>query len=104
MKKESISPAVIERLQKKHPGMSKYIFSMTRKPDYYGIDLTQSARKEAGKKPKIIENRERPCRLYLRLSTKEFRALSERLNGKTKQDWLHDLVMKELEGTNDVHL
>ena len=51
MKKETISPAVIERLQKKHPGMSKYIFSMTRKPDYYGIDLTQAARKLAGKKP-----------------------------------------------------
>lgn len=62
MKKESISPAVIERLQKKHPGMSKYIFSMTRKPDYYGIDLTQTARKLAGKKPKKEEHREKPCR------------------------------------------
>lgn len=97
--KESINPAVIDRLQQKHPGMSKAIFSMTRKPDYYGIDLTQAARKEAGKKPKVEEHREKPCRLYLRLSTKEYRALSGRLNGMSKQDWLHDLVMKELEGT-----
>lgn len=96
MKKESISPAVIERLQKKHPGMSKYIFSMTRKPDYYGIDLTQSARKEAGKKPKVEEHREKPCRLYVRLSTTDFRALTERLNGISKQDYIEALILKAL--------
>lgn len=96
MKKESINPAVIERLQKKHPGMSKYIFSMTRKPDYYGIDLTQSARKEAGKKPKVEEHREKPCRLYVRLSTTDFRALSERLNGISKQDYIEALILKAL--------
>lgn len=96
MKKESISPAVIERLQKKHPGMSKYIFSMTRKPDYYGIDLTQSARKEAGKKPKVEEHREKPCRLYVRLSTTDFRALSERLNGISKQDYIEALILKAI--------
>ena len=95
--KESINPDVIERLQKKHPGMSKSIYSMTRKPDYYGIDLTQAARKEAGKKPKVIEHREKPCRLYLRLDTKQFRALSERLNGRTKQEYLEELVTKALE-------
>lgn len=96
MKKESISHAVIERLQKKHPGMSKYIFSMTRKPDYYGIDLTQAARKEAGKKPKVEEHREKPCRLYVRLSTTDFRALSERLNGISKQDYIEALIKKAL--------
>ena len=96
MKKESISPAVIERLQKKHPGMSKYIFSMTRRPDYYGIDLTQAARKLAGKKPKKEEHREKPCRLYVRLSTTDFRALSERLNGISKQDYIEALIKKAL--------
>ena len=96
MKKETISPAVIERLQKKHPGMSKYIFSMTRKPDYYGIDLTQAARKLAGKKPKKEEHREKPCRLYVRLSTTDFRALSERLNGISKQDYIEALIKKAL--------
>ena len=96
MKKESISPAVIERLQKKHPGMSKYIFSMTRKPDYYGIDLTQAARKEAGKKPKVEEHREKPCRLYVRLSTTDFKALTERLNGISKQDYIEALIKKAL--------
>lgn len=96
MKKESINPAVIERLQKKHPGMSKYIFSMTRKPDYYGIDLTQAARKVAGKKPKVEEHREKPCRLYVRLSTTDFRALTERLNGISKQDYIEALIKKAL--------
>lgn len=96
MKKESINPAVIERLQKKHPGMSKYIFSITRKPDYYGIDLTQAARKEAGKKPKVEEHREKPCRLYVRLSTTDFRALSERLNGISKQDYIEALILKAI--------
>ena len=96
MKKESINPAVIERLQKKHPGMSRYIFSMTRKPDNYGIDLTQAARKLAGKKPKVEEHREKPCRLYVRLSTTDFRALSERLNGISKQDYIEALILKAL--------
>ena len=96
MKKESINPELIKKLQKKHPGMSRYIFSMTRKPDYYGIDLTQSARKEAGKKPKVEEHREKPCRLYVRLSTTDFRALSERLNGISKQDYIEALILKAL--------
>ena len=96
MKKESINPEMIKKLQKKHPGMSKYIFSMTRKPDYYGIDLTQTARKEAGKKPKVEEHREKPCRLYVRLSTTDFRALSERLNGISKQDYIETLILKAL--------
>ena len=76
--------------------MSKYIFSMTRKPDYYGIDLTQAARKLAGKKPKVEEHREKPCRLYVRLSTTDFRALSERLNGISKQDYIEALILKAL--------
>ena len=96
MKKESINPEMIKKLQKKHPGMSKYIFSMTRKPDYYGIDLTQTARKEAGKKPKVEEHREKPCRLYVRLSTTDFRALSERLNGISKQDYIEALILKAI--------
>lgn len=95
--KESINPTVIEKLQKKHPGMSKAIFSMTRKPDYYGIDLTQAARKEAGKKPKVEEHREKPCRLYLRLDTRQMKALSARLNGRTKQEYLEALVRRDLE-------
>ena len=101
---ESINPAVIETLKKKHPGMSKYIFSMTRKPDYYGIDLTQSARKLSGKKPKVEEHREKPCRLYLRLDTRLYRRLTERLNGRTKQDCLYELVIKDLKGESNAHL
>lgn len=93
---ESINPTTIEKLKKKHPGMTKAIFSMTRKPDYYGIDLTQSARKEAGKKPKVTEAREKPCRLYVRLTTKDFRALTARLNGSTKQEFIEALILKAL--------
>ena len=96
MSKENINPSVLEKLKKRHPGMSKAIFSMTRKPDYYGIDLTQAARKEAGKKPKVEEHREKPCRLYLRLDTTDFRALTGRLNGRTKQEYLEDLVRNDL--------
>lgn len=94
--KETINPAVLERLQAKHPGMTKSVFSMTRKPEYYGIDLTQTARKEAGKKPKVIEHREKPCRLYVRLSTTDFRRLSARLNGISKQDYIEALILKAL--------
>lgn len=93
---ERINPATIEKLQLRHPGMTKAIFSMTRKPDYYGIDLTQAARKEAGKKPKVEEHREKPCRLYVRLSTKDYRALSGRLNGISKQDYIEALILKAL--------
>ena len=98
MKKESINPEMIKRLQKKHPGMSRFIFSMTRKPDYYGIDLTQTARKLSGKKPKVEEHREKPCRLYLRLDTMQFKRLTERLNGRSRQEYLEELVMRDLRG------
>lgn len=94
--KESINPAVIEKLKQKHPGMTKTIFCMTRKPDYYGIDLTQAARKEAGKKPKRIEYREKPCRLYVRLSCRQFERLTARLNGRTRQEFIEELILKAL--------
>ena len=94
--KESINQETIETLKKRHPGMTRQIFSMTRKPDYYGIDLTQTARKLSGKKPKVEEHREKPCRLYVRLSTKDFRALSGRLNGMSKQDYIEALILKAL--------
>lgn len=93
---ESINPEIIETLKKRHPGMTRQIFSMTRKPDYYGIDLTPSARKLSGKKPKVEEHREKPCRLYLRLDTRQFERLTGRLNGRTVQDYLEDLVRRDL--------
>ena len=34
MSKESINTSVLEKLKKRHPGMSKAIFSMTRKPEW----------------------------------------------------------------------
>lgn len=94
--KESINQETIETLKKRHPGMTRQIFSMTRKPDYYGIDLTQTARKLSGKKPKVEEHREKPCRLYLRLDTRQFKRLTERLNGRSKQEYLEELVRKDL--------
>ena len=93
---ERIKPEIIETLKKRHPGMTRQIFSMTRKPDYYGIDLTQTARKLSGKKPKVEEHREKPCRLYVRLSTKDFRALTGRLNGMSKQDYIEALILNAL--------
>jgi len=93
---ERINPATIDKLRVRHPGMTKAIFSMTRKPDYYGIDLTQAARKEAGKKPKVEEHREKPCRLYVRLDTRAYKALTARLNGISKQDYIEALILKSL--------
>jgi hypothetical protein len=95
---KSINPEIIETLKKRHPGMTRQIFSMTRKPDYYGIDLTQTARKLSGKKPKVEEHREKPCRLYLRLDTRQFKRLTERLNGRSRQEYLEELVMRDLRG------
>ena len=102
MNKSTINPVVLENLQKQFPGMSKPIFSLTRNPDKYGVDLTQRARKIAGKKPKVEEHRNRPCRLYLRLTTREYRRLSERLNGRSKQEYLLELVRKELGYESDL--
>ena len=96
MNKNSINPEVLENLQKQFPGMSKPICSLTRNPEKYGVDRTQRARKIAGKKPKVEEHRNRPCRLYLRLTTREYKRLTERLNGMSKQEYLLALVRKDI--------
>ena len=95
---EPINQETLENLQKRFPGMSKSIFSLTRKPERYGVDLTQTARKLAGKKPKVEEHRNKPCRLYLRLDTRLYRKLTGRLNGMTVQDYLEALVRADLSG------
>lgn len=94
--KERINPETIETLQKTYPGMSAPILSMTRRPDYYGIDLTQKGRKIAGKRPKVEEHREKPCRLYVRLSTRNYKKLTGKLNGMSKQDYIEALILKAL--------
>ena len=104
MKRNTINPDVLESLQKQYPGMSKALFSITRSPDRYGVDLTQKARKIAGKKPKVEEHRSKPCRLYLRLDTRLFRRVTEHLNGRTFQEYLEELVRKDLKEKQNVHL
>lgn len=101
---EPINPETIETLKKQFPGMSKPIFSLTRYPEKYGIDLTQTARKLAGKKPKVEEHRNKPCRLYVRLDTRVYSKLTGRLNGMTVQDYLEGLVRKDLKEASNVHL
>lgn len=96
MSKQRIDPAFVEFMKSHFKGISKSIISMTNNPDYYGIDFTQTARKIAGKKPKVTEHRAKPCRLYARLTTTDFRRLQDRLNGRSVQDYIEQLIKEDL--------
>ena len=90
---------VKEALQEIYPGMTKSVFSMGKNPAYYGVELVERAKRLADVIEPKRENRTNPCRLYLRVGKDMYRAILGRLNGRSFQEYLLDLVADDLKNT-----
>ena len=90
---------VKEALKDIYPGMSKAVFSMGKNPTYYGIRLTRRAEILADITVSQLENRKNPCRLYLRVNRDLYKTILGRLDGRSVQEYLLDLVEKDVSQT-----
>lgn len=92
---------VQEILREIYPGMSKAVFSMGKNPQYYGVEHTERVKRICGEVEPKRENRKNPCRLYLRVNKELYKAVLGRLDGRSIQEYLLDLVEKDVSRTKN---
>lgn len=88
---------VKDALQEKYPGMTKAVFSMGKNPQYYGVEHVEYVKRVVAEIEPRRENRKNPCRLYLRVAKETYKAILSRLNGRSFQEYLLDLVAADLQ-------
>jgi len=93
---------VKEQLQEIYPGMSKAVFSIGKNPAYYGVEHVDRVKRLTEEIEPKRENRKNPCRLYLRVGKEMYKAILRRLNGRSFQEYLMDLVAEDLERKSTV--
>ena len=77
---------IVAKLKETYPGMSKSVFSMGKKPDYYGVELTELAQLLAG-----------PYRITFRLTKSEFEQFELARGADTRQDFCAEIVRQALQ-------
>lgn len=92
---------VKEALKDIYPGMSKAVYSMGKNPQYYGVELTERAKMISELHVPRLENRKNPCRLTVRVAKDLYKAVLARLNGRSMQEYLLDLVQKDVSQTKN---
>lgn len=90
---------VKEALKDIYPGMSKSVYFMGKNPQYYGVEHTDRVKRICCEVEPRRENRKNPCRLYLRVGKDLYRAIMSRLDGRSVQEYLLDLVEKDVSRT-----
>lgn len=90
---------VKEALKDIYPGMSKSVYCMGKNPQYYGVEHTDRVKRICCEVEPRRENRKNPCRLYLRVGKDLYRAIMSRLDGRSVQEYLLDLVEKDVSRT-----
>ena len=90
---------VKEQLQEKYPGMTKAVFSMGKNPQYYGVEHVEYVKRIAAEVEPRRENRKNPCEMKLRVSKEMYKQVLSRLNGRSFQEYLFDLVADDLKST-----
>ena len=87
---------VKEQLQDIYPGMSKSVFCMGKNPKYYGVELVERAKRLADAVQPRRENRKNPCEMKLRVSREMYKQVLNRLDGRSFQEYLFDLVEEDI--------
>lgn len=83
-------------LKEIYPGMTKAVFSMGKNPAYYGVEHVDRVKRIADEIEPRKENRKNPLRMYLRVNAEVYKRILPRLNGRSIQEYLHDLVLADL--------
>lgn len=88
---------IVAKLKETFPGMSKSVFSMGKKPDYYGVELTELAQLLAGLKSRKTDKRRKPYRITFRLTKSEFEQFELARGADTRQDFCAEIVRQALQ-------
>ena len=88
---------IVAKLKEKYPGMSKSVHSMGKKPDYYGVQLTDPAQLIAGLKSRKTDKRRKPYRITFRLTKSEFEQFELARGADTRQDFCAEIVRQALQ-------
>ena len=84
-------------LKRHYEGMSKSIYSMTKKPERYGIDLIPGAKAIVGLRSRNSEKRRKPYRITFRLTESEFTQFELARGADTRQDFCAEIVKAALQ-------
>lgn len=90
---------VKEQLQEIYPGMTKAVFCMGKNPAYYGVELTHRAKEITDAIEHPRENRKNPFKMSLRVTREMFESVKKKLDGRSFQEYLYDLVAADLANT-----
>ena len=86
----------VAKLKDVYPGMSKSVFSMGRRPEYYGVQLTDLAQEIAGLRERKIDRRRKPYRITLRLTEADYEQFELARGTDTRQSFAENIIKNYL--------
>lgn len=86
----------VEKLKTYYPGMSKSVFSLTKKPEYYGVELVPGAKSLIGL-GKRRDVRRKPYRITFRLTEEAFEQFELARGCDTRQQFCEEMVKQLLQ-------
>ena len=86
----------VSLLKKTFPCMSKSVYSMAKRPDKYGVELTRLAQNIIGVNERKSDKRRKPFRITFRLTQEQFEQFELARGGDTRQDFCESMVKEML--------
>jgi len=87
----------VKLLKDTYPGMSKSVYSQAKKPEYYGVELTDLAKAMIGLRSRKKDLRRKPYRITFRLTEAEFTQFELARGADTRQDFCSEIVRQALQ-------
>lgn len=86
----------VELLKRTYKGMSKSVYSMSKKPERYGVELTLRAKAIIGLRSRNSEKRRKPYKITFRLAEAEFEQFELARAQDTRQDFCETIIKQAL--------
>lgn len=83
-------------LKQTYDGMSKSVYSMAKKPERYGVELTLRAKAIIGLRSRKSDKRRKPYKITFRLAEPEFEQFELARAHDTRQDFCEAIVKQAL--------
>lgn len=86
----------VEKLKQTYPGMSKSVYCMGNRPEYYGVQLTDHAQEIAGLRSRKMDRRSKPCRITFRLTEADYEQFELARGMDTRQSFAETIIKNYL--------
>lgn len=83
-------------LKQTFPCMSKSVYSMTKRPDKYGVELIPLAQRILGESERKSDRRRKPYRVTFRLTQDMFEQFELARGNDTRQDFCEAIIREAL--------